>query len=108
MDTKCQDLRFFTINPNSHNLNHSQAKNAKKLYFGHLSPHFSKWRLFFKFWFFDHSSESFALTATKSGATDLSHRDGHFGGICKFVSRIFGSVERKNSNFYDWRYLAIP
>ena len=85
-----------------------KLKIPKKSYFRHLLRHFSKWRLFFKFWFFDHSSESFALTATKSGATDSSHRDGHFGGICKFVSRIFGSVEGKNGDFDDSRYRAIP
>ena len=57
----------------------------KKSHFRHLLRHFSKWQLFLKFGFFGHSSESFALTVTKASATDSPHRDGHFGGVCKFV-----------------------
>ena len=67
----------------------------KKLYFCHLSRYFSKWRLFLKFWFFDHSSESLALTSKELSATDFSHRDGHFGIFVGLYLEYFGFYTRK-------------
>ena len=74
----------------------SKLKMPKKSHFRHLSLYFSKWRLFVKFRFFYHSSKSFTLTSTKLVATDSSHRDSRFGGICKFVSWIFWFLEATN------------